>query len=351
MFDSVCRKSGDILRSDLRYNDSGLEREKAKVRLAALLHDVGHSPFSHAGEEVMPLETNETRYPHESYSAAIISELMFQVIGDHPINQTNYHITAKEIADFLNGDVSAGTSLVWRPLVTGQLDADRGDYLLRERVLVTLTLVRDENGNPVIGVEEGGWHAAEGLILARYMMFTQVYFHHVRRAYDHHIGQALSHALASGLGLSGIETPGFFPAPTSVDNLQRYLEWDDWRVLGLIHHRDAGEHGEIIRKRTHHRNVFSTPEVPDLRDLERLEDVVKILGPMVAFVDAAEKSWYSIGDRDLQIKPEDSQVGKPLSEYSTIIKGLIPVNQQRVYVSYGDQEDARVKVQSLINES
>ena len=169
MFDNVCRKSEDILFSDLRYTRSGLERERAKVRLAALLHDVGHSPFSHAGEEVMPLWSDETRYLHEQYSAAIIVELMGQVIEDHPLNQTNYHITAKEVSDFLNGEVSAGTSLVWRPLVTGQLDADRGDYLLRDsihtgvsygkydldRILVTLTLVRDENGNPVVGIEEG----------------------------------------------------------------------------------------------------------------------------------------------------------------------------------------------------
>jgi HD superfamily phosphohydrolase len=43
---------------------------------------------------------------------------------------------------------------------------------------------------PRIGVSEGGWHAAEGLILARYFMFTQVYFHKTRVVFDHHLQHA-----------------------------------------------------------------------------------------------------------------------------------------------------------------
>ncbi len=245
-------------------------------------------------------------------------------------------------------------------MVTGQLDADKGDYLLRdsihtgvsygkydlERILVTLTLVRDEHENPVVGIEEGGWHAAEGLIIARYMMFTQVYFHHVRRAYDHHIGRSLAFGLANHQG-GGTEPAGCFPAPTSVDNLNQYLEWDDWRHLGLIQQRTAGPHGVIIKDRVHHRAVFSTPEVPVLEDLELLENVVDGLGSMVEFVDSAEKSWYAIGDRDLQIRPSNSEYGRPLSEFSSVIKGLSPVNQQRIYVSLENQDNALAIVRNL----
>ena len=55
------------------------------------------------------------------------------------------------------------------------------------RILVTLNLGLNESDDPVIAIEKGGWHAAEGLIIARYMMFTQVYLQHTRFAFDHHI--------------------------------------------------------------------------------------------------------------------------------------------------------------------
>ena len=180
------------------------------------------------------------------------------------------------------------------------------------------------------------------------MMFTQVYFHQVRRAYDYHIGQALSFALAQHQTHLDSAAAACFPAPTSITNLSQYLEWDDWKLLGLIHQRAAGQHGEIIKDRVHHRAVFSTHEVPDIEDLERLENVVYDLGPMVEFVDSAEKSWYSIGDQDLQIRPNGSEVGRPLSEYSSIIKGLSPVNQQRVYVSLENQDKAQASVENLL---
>src|SRR5439155_1380956 len=52
-----------------------------------------------------------------------------------------------------------------------------------------------DTGTLVLAMDEGGVHAAEGLILARYMMFTQVYFHHVRGAYDHHLAETLKELL------------------------------------------------------------------------------------------------------------------------------------------------------------
>ena len=72
------------------------------------------------------------------------------------------------------------------------------DYLLRDslycgvrygiydldRIIDTVTLYEDPNGALRLGIEYGGIHAIEGFILARYFMFTQVYFHSVRRAYD-----------------------------------------------------------------------------------------------------------------------------------------------------------------------
>src|SRR5205823_2742898 len=127
-----------------------------------------------------------------------------------------FGITADEIAALLEGKSAAGGRLFWRQLIDGQMDADRMDYLLRDslhtgvdygrydwrRLLNTVQIIRMRPRNeeelapePRLGVAEGGVHAAEALVLARYYMFTQVYFHKTRVAFDHHIRGALQAVL------------------------------------------------------------------------------------------------------------------------------------------------------------
>ena len=210
MFDEIVKRRSAFLKSEFSFTDGGLERDRVLVRLAALLHDVGHAPFSHVAEGLMVKDSDERDYKHENYSAAAVKYFMKDVIEDHPMNQ-NYHIKVQDIADFLDGKPAVGRSFLWRSLVSGQLDADRADYLLRDshhigvaygrydlnRLLVTMTVAIDpETNSPVLAVEEGGSHADEGLIVARYMMFTQVYFQHTRQAYGHHLSEAIKSLLA-----------------------------------------------------------------------------------------------------------------------------------------------------------
>jgi HD superfamily phosphohydrolase len=195
-----------------------------------------------------------------------------------------------------------------------------------------------EEEQPILVVEEGGFHAAEALILARYMMFTQVYFHHTRRAYDHHAVQAIKTILEK-------YSNGFFPSPATKEDIQEYVKWDDWRVTGCIQAGEAGEQGEIILNRKHHRAVYSTSETPDEDELEKVEDLTEHLGDMVAFVDKAEKSWYKFEAEDIYILP-DSQESHllKLSALSSAIRGLQPVSQLRIYVPLEKREEALEKV-------
>lgn len=357
MYDHIIRKKRDYLRNELGFNDSGFERDRKLVRIACLLHDVGHSPFSHAGEGLMGMNpATKKPYKHEDYSAAIVLFKLNDVIDNHPYNE-NYHITTKEIGDFLTGSTELGRKLLWRNLLSGQLDADRADYLLRDshhigvnygnydlnRLLVTLTISKDpETQAPLIAIEEGGLHVAEALIIARYLMFTQVYFHHARRAYDYHFAEAMKIMLSEEYG------EATFLPPNSEDNIDSYISWDDWRVLGLLSQKKGGNPGEILRKRDHYRCVFRTPEIPSENDLDSANKVLGQLSEYVGFVDEAEKSWYSIGKEDIMILV--SMTGQeeivPLSSLSSVVKGLLPVRQRRIYVP----KQKKSKAEQIVNQ-
>src|SRR5580704_4376202 len=71
LYAAIRQSSSEVLENELGYKEEGLNRDLQLVRLAALLHDVGHAPFSHASETLFPVE-NGTRYKHEDYSAAIV---------------------------------------------------------------------------------------------------------------------------------------------------------------------------------------------------------------------------------------------------------------------------------------
>ncbi|MFQ3610241.1 MAG: HD domain-containing protein [Fimbriimonadales bacterium] len=353
LYDAITQRSSEVLKEYLGYNEDGLRRDRRLVRLAALLHDVGHGPFSHVSEELLPFrdEEQKERYRHEDYSVALVRHLLREVIENHPMNE-NYGIKAEDVAAFLEGSVKVRKLLFWRELITSQMDADRMDYLLRdslhlgvrygtydlERVVNTVCLVPsieevNESITTRIGVTEGGWHAVESLILARYYMFTQVYFHKTRVAYDHHIGQVMRHLLPSGN----------FPKPET-DELEAYLCWDDWKVLGKIAEEQAGEHGKRIRKRNHFRMVYATPEVPNAEDLERLEANKERLGDLLVYEGASEKSWYNIPKDEIPVLMDNGKI-RVLSELSCPIRNMERINQILLYVKPEDADIARKRLE------
>jgi uncharacterized protein len=366
LYESIVERSRPLLEEFYGYDDAGFRRDKALVRLAALLHDVGHSPFSHAGEDVFPFRKDgKKRYVHEEYSAAIIRHLLKDVIEHHPLNG-NYDFSADDIAALIEGSSRSARRLFWREIITGQMDADRMDYLLRDslhagvdygkydwrRLLNTVVAVEmpqpeGEAGKQGLrlGVTEGGVHAAEGLILARYFMFTQVYFHKTRVAYDHHLRHALAVLLPDGV----------FPALHADDddklkaNLEGYVGWDDWKVLGLLAEGKGGEHAVRLYRRDHYREIYNTPECPgqeDLTELARIEQEVK---EYVVAREEAGKSWYKVDQTDIPVL-SNAEVGKvmPLSKQSAIVASVRATRRVSLFGLPERAKEARAKVAELI---
>ena len=366
LYESIVEHSRPLLIDFYGYDDAGFRRDKALVRLAALLHDVGHSPFSHAGEEVFPYRKDgKKRYVHEQYSAAIIRHLLKDVIESHPLNG-NFDFLADDIADLIEGSSRSTRRLFWREIITGQMDADRMDYLLRDslhagvdygkydwrRLINTVVAVEmpQPEGEPGkqglrLGVTEGGVHAAEGLILARYFMFTQVYFHKTRVAYDHHLRHALADLLPDGV----------FPAlhaDTAAQlntNLKNYITWDDWKVLGMLADGKGGEHADRLCLRDHYREFYNTPECPGPGDLTELARIEQDLKDYVVAREEAAKSWYKVDQTDIPVV-SDADAGKvrPLSQQSAIVASVRPTRRVSLFALPERAKEARAKVAELI---
>jgi len=187
---------------DLFPGDDQIRYWRRVLRMAALCHDIGHLPFSHAAEkELLP-----TGKSHEDITRDLIESSEMQKIW----NSLCPPLKAEDIAKLAIGpnkykeEVFADWERLLSEIIIGDsFGVDRMDYLLRDslhtgvvygkfdhyRLIDTLRILPEsqESDAPALGVEAGGLQSAEALLLARYFMYSQVYFHPVRRAYDVHL--------------------------------------------------------------------------------------------------------------------------------------------------------------------
>jgi hypothetical protein len=188
------------------------------LRMAALCHDIGHLPFSHAAEnELLPDGWDHERLTREILSSKEMRSIWRQVtpplrhedivklsIGPKKAKGLTFSIWDEILSEIIVGDA---------------FGVDRMDYLLRDshhagvaygrfdhyRLIDTLRILPtppsgegETRGEPALGIEEGGIQSAEALMLARYFMYSQVYFHSIRRIYDIHLKDFLREWLPDG---------------------------------------------------------------------------------------------------------------------------------------------------------
>jgi len=155
------------------------ERDKIVLLISALVHDVGHGPFSHAFEAI-------SLKNHEFYTKKII-------LGNTEINQVlnSYDpLLANDVVAVIDHKYP---NKILTDLVSSQIDADRMDYLLRDAYFCGTSYGDFDLGrlfrtfriadNRLV-VKESGVNAVEDYIMARYHMYWQVYFHPVSRSYE-----------------------------------------------------------------------------------------------------------------------------------------------------------------------
>ena len=166
----------------------GLESgDKQLASVAGLLHDLGHTAFSHLGDEIDGVEDHVIR------TTKIITETeISDILSEEGIN-------SKEVNQIIMGEHKLG------PLVSGDLDGDRLDYLVRDahytgvstgvdmgRLIATMSM-SDSN----LVIKEGGLPAVEALLTARSTMYPTVYFHPFVRGAELMLVRATNHAISS----------------------------------------------------------------------------------------------------------------------------------------------------------
>ena len=312
-------------------------REKLAVMAAALLHDVGHAPFSHSFEAIMKCR-------HEDYTVSIIN-------GPSEINDV-----LKTVDDRFPGEVSSiidhtHPNSILSQIISSQLDADRLDYLIRdsyctgtsygkvdlERILRTMR-VKDN----VLAVKQSSIYTVENYIMSRYHMYWQIYFHPNSRSFDSILKSLFTrlqdlynrdHSIVEKypmykalLEKERISNDEFFLLDDDTClyscNLMRFSEDDVLRDLAVrimdrhLFEYDRSEHEEALRSQCVAKGY--DPKYYVIKDHQRQIPYLPYLG------DGSDNIWLVTDKGEL----------KELSQVSTVVGSLMNINEQDERVFY-----------------
>ncbi len=218
--------------------------DNLEIVVAALLHDIGHPPFSHSSERIVK---KYLRYEHEDVKRIIDGELK-DVLKEYgfSLNKISKHIR-------------------FNPIISGEIDTDRMDYLVRDSYYTGVAYgvfdverLIDKtyfDGKRLI-IESGGLKAAESLLISRYMMYPTVYYHHVCRIARKMYEKALEFLIDEGFDAKNL------------------LHMDDFDVVSLMRNSNcAKEMIELIDSRKlFKRAIYVGRDRVDLKEITRINE-------------------------------------------------------------------------------
>lgn len=315
IYDALAAKSRGLLPEGPR------SRERRLVRVAALLHDIGHAPFSHSAEDLFAGGIDHEEMTRRLIDSEELREI-FATHGDGIDAGMVHRVLAK------NGD---GLESLLSEIVSSELDVDKMDYLRRdslycgvlygnydlERLIDTVILVQDpEDGQWRVGVDHGGVHALEALVMARYYMFTQVYFNETSKVMELHFNKWLR-----SVGQEWSDDP------------EDFLGHDDITVLEEMR-RSSDPHARAIIHRERFSMAFETQEHLSRDERDRFRRLLPTLeeefGAANLLVDNAAKDPHRMGKNKVWVRRFDGSL-LPMARASNFISQLSRIDCFRVY--------------------
>ena len=253
----IIKREIDLKRVEGEFNDA-----RAKVALfAALLHDIGHGPFSHAFEEARKALATDAKAKirsHENFTAEMIGDNLGEISSILAAAGAN----AKDVADLVAAETPTD---MYHAVVSSSFDADRLDYLVRDRYMTgtgagaidmdwLMDNVRvaaidfspaDADGiDPVYEhsfcLEHKARDAAEDFLLARYRLFTNVYLHKTTRGIEQMVSaffRFIAREVQTRKSIAGLadDHPLVRFFSSGGDVVANYKMLDDTVVWGAIH--------------------------------------------------------------------------------------------------------------------
>ncbi|MCF0226043.1 MAG: HD domain-containing protein [Methanobrevibacter sp.] len=283
---------------ELEEDDVGL------VKTAALLHDLGHGPFSHVSEGVLS-------FPHEELTKHVIKNTSIR-----DVLEEKYEIN--KIIEIINGEGQFG------PIVSGELDVDRMDYLLRDShntgvaygVIDYERLISNFNLDKTLTLDLKGVQAAEGALVSRYFMYPSVYQHHTTRIVNSMFRRILKRLINEN----------------EIKEKEIY-KYDDADMISFCRNSDGLV--KDIMERLDNRNFFKRAHVIRLENFKNPEEIYKITQEQLRKAEEEIAEYYNF-DKDYvilniaeyprfdEMKTQVSVDNKlyPLNEISNIIGAL-----------------------------
>lgn len=236
-----------------------------RIRYAALLHDIGHGPYSHVFEDIVTRVTNNLKFNHEMITQDILQT------DDHIKSLISSDIDG--VLDLLN---ACQRNRVEYGIISGPLDADKLDYLRRDsyhagvaygvfdatRVLYTLKEIKQK----ILGAEESylgadmkGREAIIGMLLAHYYMHEAVYGHKTRRIADAMLVRSVELALEE----KTLDQNFFNYRQGNSDFIATFRKLDDRKLLDLLLKKSKGD-AKNIAQCLKHRKLFKAVFGEDL---------------------------------------------------------------------------------------